>query len=300
MKFKLHEKLIMAVLKKVGQLSLPAIYRLTCLIYFMMRLVPLNLKKTILRNVTACFPDLNKKAQKKIVNQAVFHTLWRLLEMAFFWFSPLKRQDSIPLIIEGETEFQDDFAKGQGAILVMAHFGGWEMLNAYIGRRYPSVALYKPFKKAYQRELIVIARQRYGVDFFETSTRGVKNIFKALKQGKVLGVLADHDPGHNGGMFVPFFGIPANTAVLTAKLIQKSQAPVYSLAAERLPKGRGFRIRFKKIITPATVSLEELTQQMNQAIEAIIQYAPEQYEWSYKRFRRTPTETGKPFYMEIS
>lgn len=295
MKLKFHEKLAALGIKGLGRLSLRNIYRLACFIDFILKPFHLRVEKTIHRNLEGCLPHLNEEERIALTKKALLHTFWRIVEMPFFWFSKDKVLEQMELKISGEEEFKKDFNKGEGAIVITAHFGAWEMVNAYMGPRYPCATLYKPLKHAYQEELVRIARERYGIEFFETSMGGVKKIFECLKAGKCLGIMSDHDPGDNGGVFVPFFGVPANTMILPIKLIQKTEAPVYTLSAERLPKGRGFHLRFKKIENLRGISLEESVKHMNEAIENIAMQAPEQYEWSYKRFRRK-SEPGSDFY----
>ncbi len=286
MKLVWHEKLAVWVLRGLGHLSLKNLYRFACFIYWVTKPFPLRVKDTITRNIERCLPQLSFAEQKSLADKTLFHTFWRIVEMPFFWFSSKKSLGKVSLKITDEDQFQAEFGEGKGAIVITAHFGAWEMVNAYMGPRYPCVTLYKPLKHAYQEELVRIARERYGVEFFEVSMAGVKKVFESLKAGKCLGIMSDHDPGENGGIMAPFFGIPANTMVLPIKLIQKSEAPVYTLSAERLPKGRGFHLRFKKIEGLRGISVEEATARMNQAIADIAMQAPEQYEWSYKRFRR--------------
>ena len=287
MKLKWYETLAICLLKGIGHLSFKNIYRLSVLIYYLTRPFPLRLRKTIHRNLERCLPDLSEIERAKLTHQAVHQTFLRVLEMPFFWFGSLRKRAALHLEVTGEDIFSNEFAKGQGAIVITAHFGCWEMNNAYLGPKYPCATLYKPLRDAYQEELVRIARERYGVEFLETSMGGVKKIFAALKAGKFLAIMSDHDPGDHGGMMVPFFGIPANTSILPIKLIQKSKAPVYCLSAERLPKGQGFHLRFKKLEGLRDVSVEEAALKMNQAIEAIARQNLAQFEWSYKRFRRT-------------
>ena len=296
MKLKFHERVAVFLLTRIGHLSLRNIYRLAAFITFVLNLFPIQLKRTIRTNIEHCYPHLSRTEQEALMKESLLHTVWRLVEMPFFWFSKPSAQNEIEVKISGEEQFQKDFSQGKGAIVLTGHFGAWEMVNSYMGPRYPCVTLYKPMKKAYQEELVQIARERYGVEFSEVSVGGVKKIFESLKQGKCLGIMSDHDPGENGGIFAPFFGIPANTMLLPIKLIQKTDAPVYTLSAERLPKGAGFHIRFKKIEGLRGVSIEEAASRLNRAIENIVVDAPAQYEWSYKRFRRTPTPLGHPFY----
>lgn len=298
MKGRLSEKLMLFGFKSIGHLSPRNIYRLALLVNFIVKPFPLRVKKTIRRNLERCFPALSVSERELLEKQSLLHTFWRILEMPFFWFADIKAVKAMPLQVVGDEQFQQDFNLGRGIIFIAAHFGSWEVPNYYFGAKYPSATLYKPLKYAYQEELINLARHRYGVEFFKTSATGVKKLFMALKQGKCISIMSDHDPGKNGGIVAPFFDVPAQTMLLPIKFIQKTQAPVYTLSATRLPAGRGFRLRFQKIEDRQirNVPIEAAAKCMNQAIEEMIMQAPEQYEWSYKRFRRTPTTTGKGFY----
>ena len=179
-------------------------------------------------------------------------------------------------------------------ILLVPHLGAWEMVNCYMGTHYLAAALYKPFKKAYQEKLLRQARERYGTEMYPANLSGIKGLFGALKRGRCIGVLPDHDPGENGGEVVPFFGILANTTTLIAKLAAKSQAPIYLVFAERLPKGKGFQLHFIKASSAlADPDLKMAATALSHEMMDLVSLYPEQYEWSYKRFRRTPWQGGK-------
>ncbi|HEC28720.1 MAG TPA: lipid A biosynthesis acyltransferase, partial [Gammaproteobacteria bacterium] len=129
-----------------------------------------------------------------------------------------------------------------------------------------------------------------------TSTTGVKALFTALAKKETIGILPDQDPGGDGGIFVPFFGMPANTIKLASRLTQKTGAPVLLLYAERLTHGHGYVIHFHKpgkdiYSTDLTVSATA----MNRSVEACIRALPSQYQWSYKRFKRRPSGESSPY-----
>ena len=291
---KIKEKALITTLKFLGKLSLRNNYRLSCGIRCVLKCFPLRLQKTIHTNLSRCLPNLPAHAMQSLEKQVFFHTILRMVEMPFFWFGP--SHDALICEISGEADFQVDFQKGQGMIVLVPHLGAWEVVNFYMGQRYPSVSLYKPIKKAHQEELVRLGRERYGTEMFPTTISGVKSLFASLKRGKCAGILPDHDPGDNGGIMVPFFGISANTTTLIAKLGEKSGAPIYFMVAERLPKGSGFHLHFVKANeTLKSKNLEEAATAMNQGVSDLITQFPEQYEWSYKRFRRTQWN-GQYFY----
>jgi KDO2-lipid IV(A) lauroyltransferase len=121
-------------------------------------------------------------------------------------------------------------------------------------------------------------------------------LFTILREGGVVGILPDQTPIREGGEFAPFFGIPALTMTLASKLIQKTGAKPLITYAKRLPDGQGFKIVIRE--AEAGMSSSDLTLSLaalNQSVEKCIADVPTQYQWEYKRFRRTaPGE--KPIY----
>jgi KDO2-lipid IV(A) lauroyltransferase len=122
-------------------------------------------------------------------------------------------------------------------------------------------------------------------------------LHRALRSGEIAGILPDQDPGHGSGVFVPFFGILANTTTLIAKLVNRTRPAVLFIWAERLPAGAGFRMH---IVEPSSPQLydddvEIAVRAMNCELENLIRTAPQQYLWSYKRFRYRPPGLKNPY-----
>lgn len=296
MQLSFKERLFILLLKAFGHLTLRQIYYFCKVIYFILFPFPLSVKRTIYTNLSRCMPELSRKELKKLSRAAFFQTLLRVAEMPFFWFAPMKRIQKIHWEVVGEDAFQKALKEGHGAFIPHPHLGAWEALNYYILPRYPAICLYRPVRQAYQDVLLKNARERTGVEMFPTNISGVRSLLESLKQGKCAAISPDHDPGDQGSLIVPFFNIPVSTSTLLPKLAAKNDIPVYFITAERLPRGRGFRMHF--IASEPSIhhaNLEQATIGLNQQIESIIRMMPAQYEWSYKRFRRNHWH-GKGFY----
>lgn len=80
--------------------------------------------------------------------------------------------------------------------------------------------LYKPVKDPYADQFVREARSREQANLVPTDETGVRQIFKALKQGGTTVILPDHTP-NVGGDLVEYFGVPLASSSLSAKLIQK-------------------------------------------------------------------------------
>ena len=102
-------------------------------------------------------------------------------------------------------------------------------------------------------------------------------------------MLPDQEPNAGAGLFAPFFGIPAYSMVLLARMATRDATPVIFVWCERLPQGRGYHLHFREMpdITNAT-SIQAAVNATNNAIEYCVRQCPEQYQWTYRRFRTRP------------
>jgi len=135
-----------------------------------------------------------------------------------------------------------------------------------------------------------------------TDASGVRALLTSLRDGEVLGILPDQDPGDEGGVFAPFvfapfFGIAASTMTLVSRLALKTGVPVFLTWAERLPRGRGFVLHLRTLPEVTTAgSLEASVAALNRGVEAAVRSLPAQYLWTYKRFKTRPPGTPKLLY----
>ena len=140
--------------------------------------------------------------------------------------------------------------------------------------------LYRPPKQGWVEPLMVAGRSRWHAAVAPANLRGVRMLYKALTQGEAIGMLPDQAPGVGEGEWADFFGRPAYTMTLVRRLQQASGAAVIMAFAERLPAGRGYRLHLEEL--PAA-NLDEAA--LNRAIEAQMRRCPEQYLWSYNRYK---------------
>jgi KDO2-lipid IV(A) lauroyltransferase len=77
---------------------------------------------------------------------------------------------------------------------------------------------------------------------------------------------------------------------LLAKIANKNDLQVLMFWAKRLPKGKGYELNLEPVELDLNGdNLEDHVASMNHCIEDLIRKIPEQYMWSYKRFKSTHT-----------
>jgi KDO2-lipid IV(A) lauroyltransferase len=181
-----------------------------------------------------------------------------------------------------------------GVIFLTPHLGCFEIIAQAIATKTPLTALYRPPRKAALKPLIEGARSRHNLLLAPANLAGVRTLFKALKKGQAIGLLPDQVPQNGEGIWADFFGRPAYTMTLPAKLQQMSGAPIILSYAERLPFGRGYVIRFVPFEETPGHTTEQRTLAINLAMEKLIARCPAQYIWSYNRYKTPPGVAAPP------
>ena len=178
--------------------------------------------------------------------------------------------------------FEAGHAAGKGVIVLTPHIGCFEVIGLYIAARLPMTCLYRRPHWKILDTLMHEGRERGRMKLAPADVGGVRTLLKALKRGEVIGVLPDQVPGNGEGEWVPFFGRPAYTMTLIGRLIESSGAAVVMCHSERLPRGEGYALHFSPLAFDSETSVPT---QMNVALEKVIRDHPEQYMWSYNRYK---------------
>lgn len=253
-------------------------------------LLPNNQRRIAAINLRVCLPELGAAARRRLLRRSLIETSKTILELGPLLLWNGERALRLVQKVTNEAAWDSALAEGRGAIAITPHLGAWEMAGLYLSSHGPLTTLYRPSRLgAALDRLISAGRGRLGARLVPTTGRGVRQLLEALNNGTALGILPDQDPGPEGGIYVPFFGQPANTMVLLSRLAGKRHTPVFLLYAERLSRGRGYRLHYERL--PDAVCQPDLasaTAALNAAIEQAIRRRPEQYLWSYKRFKRRP------------
>lgn len=234
-------------------------------------------------------------------NDEEFHRLLKLAvgesgkgvtELIAVWFRSLDRVETLVTECVGWEHVEAARAEGRGIIFLTPHMGCFDISALYVARRLPITVLYRPPKLAWLEPPMVAGRARGGVTLAPTDLKGVRTLFRALKRGQAVGLLPDQAPGVGEGVWTDFFGRAAYTMTLAGRLAEASGAAVLPVYARRLARGRGYAMVIKpKLALPAEPAAAAAA--VNRAVETLVRECPEQYLWSYNRYKM-PAGAGKP------
>ncbi|WP_110667668.1 lysophospholipid acyltransferase family protein [Salinicola halophilus] len=243
------------------------------------------------RNLEVAFPDDNVDTRRQRVKSSLRHSTATMLELGFAWLGEPKRVEASIVDVHGRELLDDARAENRGVIVLAPHFGNWEVLNFWLSSHFPFTAMYEPPKMTQLDPVIRNGRERMGAELVPTNPRGVAALLKALKRAEAVGILPDQEPDWGSGVFADFFGRPAYTATLLPKLVARTQARVVTGVARRRAGGDGFEIHFlaadERVYAP-----EEATSAagVNACVESAVALDPVQYQWEYKRWKKTEQE----------
>lgn len=281
-------KLIVGLMKCIGVLPLPLAGILGRLIGHLAWFFASTPKYVTLRNIELCFPHLNAKEQQLLAKSSLIETLQTALEIAVIWSNPGKKTARYISHIENEALIKDAQKSGKGVVLIAPHFGNWELTNFYIAKHYPFLVMYKPADQPALNQFIYQSRSA-STEMVPANKKGVITLFRALKNGKVTGVLPDQEPTTKTGVWAPFFGVPALTPKLVSKLVNDTNSIALGFGCQRNPDGKSYHLFFIPVepeLYNNDVSISATA--LNRCVEAIINRDPKQYQWEYKRFKRRP------------
>jgi len=185
-------------------------------------------------------------------------------------------------------------AEGRGILYLTPHLGCFEITARYLIQHGPITVMYRPPRQAFLEPVMEQARNTSGLKAVPATLQGVREFVRALKRGEAVGMLPDQVPGSGDGVWAPFFGKPAYTMTLAAKLALQTGVAVILTAGERLPGGQGWRIHYVRLAEPLAAEPQALAASINSAMETLIRRFPQQYLWSYNRYKIPPDAPPRP------
>lgn len=208
-----------------------------------------------------------------------------IVELPFVWCAQQQRVTR-HVTMENWELVQRQLDSGKGIVFLTPHLGCFELTAQQVSLRQELTVMYRPPRKSALKPLVEGARARQNMHLAPANLSGVRMLVKALRGGQPVGVLPDQVPQEGEGVWAPFFGRPAYTMTLPAKLAQLGKADILLTYAERLPHGRGYVIRFVPFEGELSGTAAEQASAINRAMEQLIERCPSQYFWSYNRYKR--------------
>ena len=246
----------------------------------------LSIKRITAINIKLAYPKLSSAEQEQLIKKSVQSQCLSYLEFIKCGGMPPNYSLNLLKNVYGEMVLTDALANKKGVIVVVPHFGCWELLNAWLSVYTAPMIMYKPNRNKDINRYILQARQKTNAILVPADETGIRAIFKHLKQGGLTVILPDHIPKPSGGIYADFFKQNVLSGTIVPKLAQKTQCNVVGISCIRTNRHSCFDIHCSSISNNImSKDLQTSVLCLNQHMEQMIATIPAQYIWSYKRFR---------------
>jgi len=192
------------------------------------------------------------------------------------------------IAIHGLERFEKVVASGKGAVLITGHYGNWELLQVVAGiRGTPVHVLGRDQRHPKLNEILMRQRESHG-SVAVSRGMNIRFLLKALKDGKLVGVLGDQSAGRDGGVLLPFFGRVTTIPTGSFELARRMGAYVLPCFMTRDHEGK-HSIYVEEPLAAAGADDAEVIR--NQTIgylhllEKYIEKSPQQWLWQNKRWK---------------
>src|SRR5438105_4176246 len=251
-----------------------------------------RLRRTARRNLELAFPDLAPSEHKRLL-RGCFENLGRLLGV-FSHFAE-GDTDSLKRIIEceGLEHLEAAHANGRGVILFTGHVGAWELSSFGLSMfGYPLSFLVRRIDNPKVEALVDRARTRLGNRTIDKRS-AAREMLQILQTGGTLGILVDLNSLDREGIFVDFFGVPASTTFMLAKLALRTNAQVLPMFAPWHESPKRFVLKIEEPLKfestgDETEDVRRLTQLFTSVVEKYVRHYPDQWLWIHRRWKTRP------------
>jgi KDO2-lipid IV(A) lauroyltransferase len=240
-------------------------------------------------NLTRAFPEKYSPAEVERLARAVFENLGRTAVDVARSGRLLLERNAHAVQIDNLDRLLEARRRGKGVLVLMAHFGPWELLPLIAALRYgPCHGVARPLDNPWLDDLLTGLRERRGNRVIRKRD-AVQTVLQVLRRGETVGIMIDQHISEREGVVVPFFDRPASTAFAPALIAMRSGAAV--LAAAIVWEGTG---RYRVLVGDEVpvrrggdlkADLVENTARFTAAIEAFIRQHPDHWFWVHRRWK---------------
>ena len=283
-----------SVLTSLGLMPAPAAYGVGRAFGKLAYVLARDLRRTGAINLRLAFPEKSDSERAELLREC-FDSLGRVLGL-FSQFSS-RSQEQLRQLIEVQGLENLEAAKrahGNRLILITAHLGAWELTSfglSLVG--HPFTFLVRRMDNPQIEQFVDRVRIRFGNQTIDKQS-AARSMLKILRAGETpLGLLPDLNTLDDEAIFVDFFGVPAATTFIVAKLSVRTGAPLVPIFAPWSEEKKKFLLIAEPPLSIEPSGDEEadvrlLTSKLSLLIENQIRKYPGQWLWIHKRWKTRP------------
>lgn len=289
---------VKSVLATLGWLPPPAAYGIGRGMGKLAYLLAGDLRRTGAINLRLAFPEKSDEERARLLREC-FDSLGRALGL-FSQMASRSREELKELIdVQGfENLLAARAERGDKLIYYTGHLGAWEMTSFGVSvLGYPFTFLVRRIDNPKIEALVDRVRTKFGNKTIDKLS-AARSMLKILRSGETaLGLLPDLNTLDDEAIFVDFFGVPAATTFVIAKLAVRTQTPLVPFFVPWDEEKKKYLLIVEPPIQVECTGDEEadvrrVTTEVTRRIENQIRRYPGQWLWIHKRWKTRPP--GEP------
>lgn len=244
----------------------------------------------VMTNLNLAFGETKTKEEKLEIAKKCYYNFAKYLGINFILNQNTTKQKILKQVVFKNEHFLLDAIRSDRPIIVTtAHFGQWEIFPLAVAAHFgPSSVLGRKLDSSVMDKILRANRAQFDVELIDKDG-GAKDILKALKARRIVGILVDQNTAPKDGIKVQFFGKDVLHTPAASVLAQKTNALIIN--AFIYQKGENLNeICFEQPIDISTFDKEDAVQKATQmqcsACEEMVRARPEEYFWFHQRFKR--------------
>ena len=235
-------------------------------------------------NIKRAFPNIEKSEMKKIKN-FMWNNYGRIFAEYMFIKNFRSGKLSSEIYIEGKDILSEIINSKKQVIFISGHLSNFELMAMSLEKTGINLsAIYRPLNNIFLNKIMERIRKKYICKYqIKKGIGGLKNLIKLKKKNFSTALMIDQRVSE--GILSNFFGEKAFTTTIPAQLIKKFNIPVVPVYIERTKDIKFKIIIDKPIYFSKDDTIQEITDELNKILEAMIIKKPEQWIWSHNRWK---------------
>ena len=163
-------------------------------------------RKIIMANLDFAYGDTISKSEKERILKKCYQNL--VMYGADFVRNQGALKDEVlrKVTFKNAHVLQEAKKSGRAIILQTAHYGNWELMALAVAAEFGAMSIVgRPLDSKAMDEILSENREQFDIELI-SKYGAMRAMLKALKSGRMLGILVDQSVGEGDGVATEFFG----------------------------------------------------------------------------------------------
>ena len=241
-------------------------------------------KKLIHHNIKKAFPEISLEKLNKIT-KLMWNNYGRVFAEYMFIKDFRANKSNSKIEIEGQEILDEIKKNNKQVVFISGHLSNFELMAMHIEKVGIKLSvIYRPLNNKFLNKIMERIRKRYICkNQIKKGIGGLKKLIGLKKNNYSTALMIDQRVSE--GIKSNFFNQNALTTTIPAQLVKKFKIPVVPIFIERIDNINFKIVINKPIYFDNNISIKKITDELNQVLEKMIIYKPEQWIWSHNRWK---------------